>query len=558
MEYVIWSQLVVLIVSFAYQKRSENDNLKYWVAALTLGTSVVATLVLLQQLSAPASKYLHIYNFLTNCCEFGLLSDSLSIVTAWVVCTITAIANFYSIGYVKKKLGDFLLYLNLFALTTVLFAASGNLLQMFIFWEALTIISYFLVAFNRKEFSLEAAFKLLATHKFGDIGFIISAIIIFYTFESFSFAEINKFFVGNDAHLEKMEIASILMLISICVKSAQIGSTSWLKNAMAAPMPAAALMHSLTLPTAGIFIIIRLQNLFECSELIQNITIWIGMFGAVVYAIKAIFAINIEAMFTYSTCSQIGFTLAACGFSAYGAAEVLFVAHAFSKAALIFAMGSVVHALSGEQDIKSMGGLFELLPRTYITFVLTVASLISIPLLPSYYAKKVLLNEIISSNSPIYHIVVVLIILASILTSIYFFRMIYVIFHGEMKLTETSLAYLNEDERFIIYPLYVSVFFAIFSGVFFYYAAYNDVFWNDVFAFLYAEGESATLAFSVINFIGMIAAGLIYKSIKPVDLSLKFSFKIKDSWKEAYALWIKNIDTRLYQKCYLFIAKKSG
>jgi NADH-quinone oxidoreductase subunit L len=473
------------------------------------------------------------------------------------VCTLTAIANFYSIGYVKKRLSVFLLYLNLFSLTTVLFAASGNLLQMFVFWEALTIVSYFLVAFGRRDFSREAAFKLLATHKFGDVGFIMAAIVIFHTFGSLSFTEINKFFVGNDVHLKRMEIASLLLLTSICVKSAQIGSTSWLKDAMSAPMPAAALMHSSTLLTAGIFIIIRLQNLFECSELIQNITIWMGMFGAIVYATKAIFATSIEAMFAYSTCSQVGLMLTACGFSAYGAAEVLFVAHAFSKAALIFAMGSVVHALSGEQDIKSMGGLFELLPRTYIAFMLTVVSLISIPLLPSYYAKKVLLNEIIGSNLSIYHVAVILIILASILTSIYFFRMIYVIFHGEVKLTETSLAYLNEDEKFITYPLYVSVFFAIFSGVFFYYAAYNDVFWSDVFAFSYEEDESAALAFSVINFVGIVAAGLVCKSIKSVDLSLKFDFKIKDSWKNACSFWIKHIDTRLYQKCYLLIAKKS-
>jgi NADH-quinone oxidoreductase subunit L len=329
--------LIVLVVSFVYQKKNENDTLKYLVGGFALVAAVIATCGLFQQLFAPASKYLSIYNFLTDRCEFGLLSDSLSIVTSWVVCTITAIANFYSIGYVKKRLSTFLFYINLFAVVTVLFSASGNLLQMFVFWEALTVVSYFLVMFNRREPG--AAFKLLAIHKFGDIGFIISSIMIFYTFGSFNFAEINKFFVGNDVHLKKMEIASILMLISVCVKSAQIGSTSWLKDAMSAPMPAVALMHSSTLVTAGIFVLIRLQNLFECSELIQNVTIWIGMFGAVVYAIKTIFAAGIEAMFAYSTCSQVGLMLTSCGFSAYGAAEVLFVAHAFSKAALIFSMG---------------------------------------------------------------------------------------------------------------------------------------------------------------------------------------------------------------------------
>jgi NADH:ubiquinone oxidoreductase subunit 5 (subunit L)/multisubunit Na+/H+ antiporter MnhA subunit len=283
----------------------------------------------------------------------------------------------------------------------------------------------------------------------------------------------------------------------------------------------------------------------------------------IVYSIKAIFAVGIEEMFTYSTCSHIGLMTAACGFSAYGAAEVLFVSHAFSKAALIFAMGAVVHALSGEQNMKSMGGLFELLPKTYIAFVLIIISLINIPLLPAYYAKKVLLNEIIGSNLSVYYVAIILVVIASFFTNIYFFRMIYVIFHGEIKLTETELAYLSEDEKFITYSLYTSVLPAIFSGVFFYYAAYNDVVWNDIFAFSYTEDGSALFAFSAVNFIGMAAAGLICKSIKPMDFSLKFNRdngsieNVANAVKKMCVSMIKNIDTKFYQKCYLFVAKKS-
>jgi NADH-quinone oxidoreductase subunit L len=559
-EYVILLQLLVLSVNYVYQRKNENRNLKCLTTLLSLLTAIVASLSLIQQLSAPVAKHSHIYNFLSiKHCEFELLSDSLSIVSAWIVCTITAIANFYSTGYVKKNLADFLFCINLFSLTTVLFSASGNLLQMFVFWEALTIVSYLLTVGNR-DFSLKSAFKLVVTHKFGDVGFIIATVMIFDTFGSFDFSEINKFFIGNDILLKKMEIISLIMLASILVKSAQIGSTSWLRNTMFAPLPAAALIHSATLPTAGIIVIIRLQNLFECSELIQNTVIRIGMFCMIVYSIKAIFAGSIEKMFAYSTCSQIGLMTAACGFSAYGAAEISFVSHAFSKAALIFAMGSVVHALSGEQNIKSMGGLFELLPKTYIAFVLIVASSISIPLLPAYYAKKVLLNEIIGSNLSVYYVAIILIVIASFFANICFFRMIYVIFHGEIKLTETELAYLNEDEKFITYSLYASVFLAIFSGVFFYYAAYNDVVWNDFFAFLYTEDEPAVFAFSVINFVGTVAAGLICKSVKPQDFSLRFdrvNSDIVNALKKLCVSAIKNTDTKFYQKCYLFIAKKS-
>lgn len=560
-EYIVWSQLFVLAVNFVYQKKAENNGLKYLTVFSSALTAIVSAWILIRQLSAPISTYSHIYDFLgINRCEFGLVSDSLSIVSAWVVCTLTAIANFYSVGYVKKNLDDFLFCINLLSLVTVLFSASGNLLQMFVFWEALTIISYFLTAFGNRDSSMKAAFKLIATHKIGDIGFIIATVMIFSVFGSFNFSEINKIFAGNDVQLKKLEIISLIMLTSVFIKSAQIGSISWLKSTMRAPMPAAALIHSSALLTAGIIVIIRLQNLFECSESIQNIIVWIGILCTTVYSIKAIFAADIEEMFSCSTCSQVALMITACGFSAYGAAEILFVSHAFSKAALIFAMGSVVHALSGEQDIKSMGGLFELLPKTYIAFIFTVISLINIPLLPAYYAKKVLLNEIIGSNLPVYYTAVILIVITSVLASIYYFRMVYVIFHGEIKLTETGLAYLSENEKFIIFPLYVSVFFAIFSGVFFYYAAYNDVIWNDVFAFLYSEDGSAVFAFSVINFIGMAVASFVCKSVKPINFSLKskFNFGISDNLKKKCIFLIKNTDTRLYQKCYLFIAKKSG
>jgi NADH-quinone oxidoreductase subunit L len=347
------------------------------------------------------------------------------------------------------------------------------------------------------------------------------------------------------------------MSLSILVKSGQFGSTTWLKNAtFSAPIPASALIHSAALLTAGMFIIIRLQNLFECSELVQNIIISAGLFCAVIYSAKAIFSGAIQEIFAYSSCSQVGLMIAACGFSACGAALILFVSHAFSKSSLLFSTGSVMHALSGERDIRNMGGLFELLPKTYITFVLAAASIIGVPLLPSYYAKKVLLNEIIGSNLSMCNTALVFIIAASILTSVYIFRIIYLIFHGKIKLTETSLSYLNEDENFIINSLYASVFFAIFSGVFFYYALYNDVFWTDVFAFSYAEDGRAVFYFSAVNFVGIIAAALICKSIKSKKFA-EFNFEISNETKKFARKLIRSIDTGFYRKCCVFIAGRS-
>jgi NADH-quinone oxidoreductase subunit L len=423
---------------------------------------------------------------------------------------------------------------------------------MYVLWEVSVIISYFLVTFDGKNSSLKSALKMMVNNKFGDIGFIISMAALFHVSGSLSFGE--KIFIGNDAQLGKLEIIALIMALSIFIKSSQIGN--WLKNAMCAPIPASALIHSSASLTAGLFLLIRLQNLFECSELIQNAIISVGLFSAIAYSTKAIFSDTLEEMFSHSTCSQIGLMMVACGFSSYGAALILFISHAFSKSSLLFSTGSVIHALSGEQDIKSMGGLFELLPKTYISFILAVASMIGIPLLPSYYSRKVLLNEIIGSNLSMYHIALILIIITSILTSIYFFRMAHLMFHGEMKLTETSLAYLDENENFIIYPLYVSVFFAIFSGVFFYYAVYSDVIWTDVFAFSYVEDGYAIFTFSIVNLIGIAAAILICRSIKSMDLSIKLNWGISNDLKNSISRVIESVDTRFYKKCYLFMARQ--
>ncbi|MDR1982443.1 MAG: hypothetical protein LBQ08_01430 [Holosporaceae bacterium] len=558
-KYTVIFQLIVLLVSFAgNQKKSEK--ILYSAVSLLVLTAVVTTFLMILQLTTPASEYLHIYDFviIKNVhCEFGLLSDSLSIVSAWVTCTITAIANCYSLGHVKKNLGDFLIRLNLLSLITILLTASNNLLQMYVLWEISVIVAYFLIAFDDKCFSLKTALEMIALNKFGNIGFIISMAAVFHVFGALSFSEMNIFLIEIDDQLKKLEIIALIMASSIFIKSAQIGTTNWLQNTMCAPMSASVLIHSSTLLTAGVFLLIRLQSLFECSELIQNFIIIIGLFSAVVYSVKAIFSDSLRKIFAYSTCSQVGLMIAACGFSSYGAALILFVSHAFSKASLLFSAGSVVHALSGEQDVNNMGGLFELLPKTYLSFIFAVVSMIGIPLLPSYYSRKVLFNEIMGSNLPMCNIALILIIIASILTSIYLFRTVYMIFHGENKSTEISLAYLNENENFIIYSLYVSVFFAIFSGVFFYYAVYNDVVWRDVFAFSYTEDNYAIFTFSLVNFIGVMAAILICKSIKSRNLSLRFNWSISNNLKNSMAKLIRNIDTTLYKRCYLLVAKKS-
>ncbi|MDR0555822.1 MAG: hypothetical protein LBG20_02330 [Holosporaceae bacterium] len=525
-------------------------------AALAMLTASLATWILGDQLATPRSEYTFLWSFTEQIPgEFGLLSDSLSIVAAWIVCVITAIANCYSIGYVKKNLAVFLLAMNALAMNTVLLAASANLLQMHIFWTVLTLLSYFLLTFNPRGSPVKSSTGIVSAHAFGDLGFTIAIIALFQIFGNFNFGE--KFFIGNDLQLRRLEFVALAILTSIFFKSAQLGSTRWLCQTPEASMPAQSLIHSATLLTAGIFPLIRLQNVFECSELVQNTMILGGLGSMTLYSIKAVFAEELSEILAYSSIAQVGALVVAGGFSAYGAMIIMYVSHAFSKSALIFSMGSVVYSLSGEQKLSNMGGLFELLPKTYISSILTVISMVGVPLMSFYYSRKVLLNEIASANRglALNCIAVGLVVVAAILTSAYLFRMIYLIFHGKRKLTETSLAYLNENDNFIIFPQYIAVFFAIFSGVFFYYALYVDLIWTDVFAFSYgAVGGYAIFTFVTVNLIGIAVAALICKAITPRNISIQLNYKGIDKFKKHFIHIVQNLDRKYFRKVYLLIA----
>ncbi|MDR1551243.1 MAG: hypothetical protein LBS14_01000 [Holosporaceae bacterium] len=556
-KYVIMLQMITLLANLMWQLQAHREKWKYASIILSALTALAATWFMVQQWIAPHSEYAPFYSFLENpSCEFGLLSDSLSAIAAWVICTITAIANYYSTGYIRKNIAIFLTQINSLSLAAIMVATANNLLQLYAFWVILTVISCFLADFDKKKTSLKTISKMANLHLFGDIGFILSMAALFHMWGNLNFDE--NLFVGNDMQLKKFEFISLLMLLSVFVKFAQIGPSRWLEEAIwSMPIPATVLIHSVALLPAGTILIIRLQNLFECSEFIQHAIVWIGLLSTLFYSLRAVFAGSLQKILAYSTIAQAGSMTVACGFSAYGAAIALFVSHAFSKAALIFAIGSVIHALSGERDIKCMGGLFEWLPKTYIVSILTIASMVGVPLTPFYYSRKILLNEVLGvhSSSVLISCTIITIVFSSILASAYFFRIFYLIFHGEIKLTETGLAYLSEQNPPIIYSMYAAVFFAIFSGVFFYYALYNDVIWADVFVFSYGEGPSAVFMFTIANIAGLCGAGLICKSIKPITIPFKFRLNFKINIKRLRS--INEIDRRFFKKFYLFITNKN-
>ena len=329
-----------------------------------------------------------------------------------------------------------------------------------------------------------------------------------------SFEEINKFPLQNDEQLILLESIAIVTIVSIFLKSFPFGVLSCGRNSASIPIPALALTQSLVISVAEIFIIIRLQSIFECSETIQNIIVMLGLIVALVGALSAVFQQDLKKILVFSSISQSGLMLLACGFSAYGAALMLYITHAFSKALLIFSSGSVIKALSGECRINRMGGLMETLPKTYVAFIIAIVTTCAVPLLSSYYSYNTLLNAIIFSELDLYYFTIICVILFSLLTNFYFFRVFYKIFYGHTHIDEVSLGYANEDDHMISWTLYFSIFFAIFSGVIFYYATYNNNFWKDIFVLIYRSNTLITVTFFAVNLVGMIGAILICRSLR--------------------------------------------
>lgn len=519
MNYIIALQIAIILLCLGYHFHSK---FKYVIIAFSAINALISTSALFTQLSDAVSQYTPLFKMIFDC-DLGIWSDSLSISSVWIITTVSAIVTCFSIGYFKKCASVFLINLHALCLAMIFFVCSNNLQQMYIFAEIITIFSYLLIRFNSETKSQQEHIKFLVPNRAGNIFIIISLIFMLYSFKTLSFDEINNIIISNDTMLRQNEWITFLLAISLLIKTSQLFVSKWIKYTMLAPLPGAILIHIAI--AMNIFIIIRVQNLFEYNELAQMLLIVFGLMTTAWCAFKAMYSRSLDSMLAYSTNSQIGLMIVACGFSAYGSAIILFVTYSFSKLLLFLAVGSVNYALSGETKIENMGGLFELLPKTYIAFTLATISMINLPLLSSYYAKKQFIEEITNGSVFMYYSAILIMLVASTFICVCLFRMIYLIFHGKTNVNEIDLAYLNEKNHYINVSLYISGFFAIFSGVFFYYFALTDVTWRDVFVFSYEKFPSATWAFSGANLIGIIGALYVCKSIKArsFDSSYKFN-----------------------------------
>jgi NADH-quinone oxidoreductase subunit L len=415
--------------------------------------------------------------------DWALRIDTLTAVMLVVVTGVSALVHIYSIGYMSHDPNNprFFAYLSLFTFFMLMLVTSDNFLQLFFGWEGVGLSSYLLIGFWYKRPSANAAaIKAFVVNRVGDFGFALGILAIFLVFDTISYDTVFKLapdFVGAHFNFlswqpDVLTTICILLFIGAMGKSAQIGLHTWLPDAMEGPTPVSALIHAATMVTAGVFMVARCSPLFELSPTALTVVTIVGASTAFMAATIGLVQNDIKRVIAYSTCSQLGYMFFAAGVSAYGAAIFHLFTHAFFKALLFLGSGSVIHAMSDEQDMRKMGGIYKYIPMTYILMWIGSLSLAGFPLITSgYYSKDRIIESAFAAGTQVGQYAFVLGVVAAAFTAFYSLRLLFMTFHGKPRMGSDALHHVHESPGVMLGPLWVLAIGAVFAGM-----AFNSYF----------------------------------------------------------------------------------
>ena len=397
----------------------------------------------------------------------AFLLDPLSAVMILVVSGVGFLIHVYSIGYMAHDPGikRFFIYLNLFMFSMLTLVLADNLILLFIGWEGVGLCSYLLISFwFTKKSATDAGNKAFIVNRIGDFGFLLGGFILFWTAGTLQFTELaakapQVFVLGGGA----VTAATLLLFFGATGKSAQIPLYIWLPDAMEGPTPVSALIHAATMVTAGVYLLVRLNFLFILAPTTMLVVAIVGCATAFVAATIGLAQNDIKRVLAYSTVSQLGYMMMACGVAAFTAGIFHLMTHAFFKALLFLGSGSVIHAMSNEQDMRRMGGLRQSLPTTYKTFLAGTLAIAGIPLFSGFFSKDEILWQAFSSDHG--HVVFWLVgVITAALTAFYMFRLVYLTFFGEGRYDRHTAEHLDESPKVMTMPLVVLAVLSIIGG----------------------------------------------------------------------------------------------
>lgn len=386
--------------------------------------------------------------------NFGFQIDQLSLMMMMIITGISSLIHLYSIGYMNhdKGFSRFFTYLNLFVFSMLLLVMGSNYLILFIGWEGVGLCSYLLIGFwyKNKEYG-KAARKAFIMNRIGDLGLLVGIFMIASQMNGIDYLTVSE----NSSRFELDSPMIIFITASLFIgaigKSAQIPLFTWLPDAMAGPTPVSALIHAATMVTAGIYLVVRSNFLYSQAPTVLNAILFIGMLTAAMAAFFAMRQNDIKKVLAYSTVSQLGFMFVALGVGAYTTAMFHLMTHAFFKALLFLGAGSVIHAMSDEQDMRFMGGLKKHIPITHITFLIGTLAISGFPLLSGMISKDEILVNTFAAG-PIYWVILFAV---AAMTATYMFRLYYLTFHGDFRGSQEQKDHLHESPWTMTLPLIV-------------------------------------------------------------------------------------------------------
>ena len=452
---------------------------QYVTCGALIGSAAISILILYEVALGGEPRTIVLFSWMTSGTfdvVWSLRFDQLTAVMVFVVSVVSACVHVYSIGYMNHdpSIPRFMAYLSLFTFFMLALVTADNLLQLFFGWEGVGLCSYFLIGFwYDRPAANAAAIKAFIVNRIGDFGFALGIMGVFLVFGSIDLSTIfaaapdkagaTIAFLGYEA--DALTVLCILLFIGAMGKSAQLGLHTWLPDAMEGPTPVSALIHAATMVTAGVFLVARMSPLFEHSPVALTVVVVIGAATAFFAATIGLCQNDIKRVIAYSTCSQLGYMFFACGVSAYSAGIFHLMTHAFFKALLFLGAGSVIHAMSSEQDMQKMGGLYTLIPLTYVLMWIGSLALAGIPIFAGFYSKDVIIESAFGAHTMAGDFAFWAGIAAAFMTAFYSWRLLIMTFHGKARADERTMAHVHESPKSMTVPLIVLAIGATFSGM---------------------------------------------------------------------------------------------
>ncbi len=481
--------------------------------------------------------------------SWALRLDTLSVAMVAMVTCVATLIHIYSVGYMShdNSIWRFFSYLSLFTFAMLMLVTADNLAQLFFGWEGVGLASYLLIGFwYDRPAACAAAMKAFVVNRIGDLGFAVGIALVFFLFGSIEFTDIfaaigkhqNDLYHVLGSDFRAYEVIGVLLFIGAMGKSAQLGLHVWLPDAMEGPTPVSALIHAATMVTAGVFLVSRMSPLLDYAPGAMAFVTFIGASTALFAATVACTQNDIKRVIAYSTCSQLGYMFIAAGVGAYQASIFHLLTHAFFKALLFLGAGSVIHAMSDQQDMRRMGGIWKLIPLTYAMFWIGNLALAGIPPFAGYYSKDAIIEAAWASHSVVGHYGFWCGLIAAFLTAFYSWRLIIMTFHGTPRADRHAMEHVHESPLVMTGPLMLLACGALLAGYVFHeqvLGANWQAFWGDAIVIspdnhiLHDMEEVPSLvafAPTVLGALGIATAYLFYmlRPGIPVALAARFGF----------------------------------